>query len=121
MKPTTRKQREAMKALYDRCPIYPGDKSADQIARENGWKFYVHYEDPERPDHVTSMYWAHEDYRQHDALHPESRDIVREYKLAEPITYTQFRRTIYQSHMGCLIAPWLGLTLGIEPDGYVHS
>ena len=36
--------------------------------------------------------------------------------------YRAFRRTcqvVY--HMGCIMVPWRGMWLGIEPDGYTHS
>ena len=42
-------------------------------------------------------------------------------KDGKPLTYRQFRRTAYQSHMGCVMVPWQGMWLGIEPDGYTHS
>jgi hypothetical protein len=35
--------------------------------------------------------------------------------------YLKFRRTAVQSHMGCMMLPWKGMWLGIEPDGYTHS
>ena len=35
--------------------------------------------------------------------------------------YLKFRRTAHQSHMGCIMLPWKGMWLGIEPDGYTHS
>lgn len=35
--------------------------------------------------------------------------------------YRAFRRTAIASHMGCVIVPWAGMYLGIEPDGYTHS
>jgi hypothetical protein len=35
--------------------------------------------------------------------------------------YLKFRRQAYHSHMGCMMLPWHGMWLGIEPDGYTHS
>jgi len=35
-------------------------------------------------------------------------------------TYLQFRRTV-QLGWGCIMVPWSGMWLGIEPDGYTHS
>jgi len=35
-------------------------------------------------------------------------------------TYLQFRRTVQTSY-GCVMVPWCGMWLGIEPDGYTHS
>ena len=40
---------------------------------------------------------------------------------AKPATYLAFRRTASQSYMGCVMVPWCGMWLGIEPDGYTHS
>jgi len=36
-------------------------------------------------------------------------------------TYLQFRRTAHQTHMDCVMVPWCGMFVGIEPDGYAHS
>jgi hypothetical protein len=34
--------------------------------------------------------------------------------------YRAFRRTVHGS-FGCIMVPWAGMVLGIEPDGYTHS
>lgn len=36
------------------------------------------------------------------------------------MTYLQFRRLAFQSY-DCVMVPWCGMWLGIEPDGYTHS
>jgi hypothetical protein len=36
------------------------------------------------------------------------------------LTYREFRKTVVGGS-GCVMVPWLGMWLGIEPDGYVHS
>lgn len=36
------------------------------------------------------------------------------------ITYREFRRTV-QPGPGCIMVPYCGMWLGIEPDGYTHS
>jgi len=37
-------------------------------------------------------------------------------------TYRKFRRTAeYSNLVGCWIVPWLGITVGIESNGYTHS
>jgi len=42
--------------------------------------------------------------------------------MAKPKTYLAFRRTAYHDRiMGCVMVPWSGMWLGIEPDGYTHS
>lgn len=35
-------------------------------------------------------------------------------------TYRAFRRTV-QPGPGCVLVPFAGMWLGIEPDGYTHS
>lgn len=40
---------------------------------------------------------------------------------SEPaLTYRQFRRAVYPG-WDCIMLPWQGMWLGIEPDGYTHS
>jgi len=34
--------------------------------------------------------------------------------------YRDFRRTVFSS-FGCVMVPFAGMILGIEPDGYTHS
>ena len=37
-------------------------------------------------------------------------------------SYLDFRRSVsFPAFMGCAMVVWLGMYLGIEPDGYVHS
>jgi hypothetical protein len=36
------------------------------------------------------------------------------------MNYRQFRRTV-QPGPGCVMVPFAGMWLGIEPDGYTHS
>lgn len=43
-----------------------------------------------------------------------------EYKGQRPATYRQFRRTV-RIGSGCIMVPWCGMWLGIEPDGHTHS
>lgn len=37
-----------------------------------------------------------------------------------PATFLRFRRSAFWSFQ-VLMVPWCGMTVGIEPDGYVHS
>ena len=40
----------------------------------------------------------------------------------KPRTYLQFRRTAQRLPCDdCIIVPWAGMWLGIEPDGYTHT
>lgn len=36
------------------------------------------------------------------------------------LQYRRFRRTV-EPGPGCLMIPWKGMWLGVEPDGYTHS
>ncbi len=37
-------------------------------------------------------------------------------------SYLAFRRTAHKAFIiNCLMVPWKGMWLGIEPDGYTHS
>jgi hypothetical protein len=36
------------------------------------------------------------------------------------IQWRKFRKTV-QGGSGCIMLPWKGMWLGIEPDGYTHS
>ena len=40
-----------------------------------------------------------------------------------PICYREFRTHVHPlfSGGGCVLLPWQGMWLGIEPDGYTHS
>lgn len=109
MKPTTKAQRLAMKQVFDRRRIYKDGKSSDQIAMAAGWTF------SELPEHGWA--WHHPRFT---PMYRDSEDIVTDYRLALPISYLTFRRTINQG-FDCLMVPWMGMWLGIEPDGYTHS
>lgn len=109
MKPTTKAQRLAMKQVFQRRRIYPGDQSSDQLAMKAGWQF------SELPDHGWA--WQHPKV---SPMYRESEDIVADYNLAQPINYMTFRRSIRQGY-DCLMVQWMGLWLGIEKDGYTHS
>jgi hypothetical protein len=122
MKPTTKKQREAMKRVYDRCPIFAGDLTAPELAMKAGWRFIdVADLPPELKAKVTNpnmrVVWMHGKVT---PLYAEAADIVEHYGLAERLTYRKFRRTVQQG-FDCLMVRWQGMWLGIETDGYVHS
>jgi len=42
------------------------------------------------------------------------------YGIRRKLSYRQFRRTV-QPGCRCIMVPWCGMWLGIEPDGYIHS
>jgi hypothetical protein len=39
---------------------------------------------------------------------------------AKEVSYLGFRRTVFPGP-GCVMVPYFGMFLGIEPDGYTHS
>ena len=40
----------------------------------------------------------------------------------KPRTYRAFRRTVQRFPSDdCIMVPWCGMWLGIEPDGYTHT
>lgn len=39
---------------------------------------------------------------------------------SQGLTYLQFRRTV-QAGWDCIMLPWCGMWVGIEPDGYAHT
>jgi hypothetical protein len=110
----TKEQQTAIKRIFDRGPVYPDNMSSVELAQKAGW-YFVHNTNDE--GNTVSAYWKH------PHVHPryeESDDIVRDYRLAKPMTYLQFRRTVHQG-FDCLMVRWQGMWLGIEPDGYTHS
>ena len=42
------------------------------------------------------------------------------YNGQEQLPFAEFVQSIHQGS-GCIMVPWLGMWLGIEPDGYTHS
>ncbi len=54
--------------------------------------------------------------RDHPRAHPDG--LIGPHMYSE---YLKFRRTAVNSHIGCMMLPWKGMWLGIEPDGHTHS
>lgn len=102
----TRAQRLALKRVFDRGPIYVGGISAQLLIVNRGWRY----------DADLCM-WVHPDRK---ALYKEAADIVADFNLAKPINYCAFRKLV-QYGSDCIMVPWQGMWLGIEPDGYTHS
>lgn len=88
MRKLTREQREALKAVYDRRPMYVG--------------FYV--------NHPKELLYP--------CIGTGAEQAVR--ATCRRASYREFRRTV-QYGSGCIMVPWCGMWLGIEPDGYTHS
>lgn len=58
---------------------------------------------------------------QREALKRVFQRIVNDdYRVTPAPTYREFRRTV-QPGPGCIMVPFAGMWLGIEPDGYTHS
>ena len=112
MKPITREQRQAIKRVFQRCPIYPNGKSSDQLAYENGWQL----------EHVCGDDITYSWQKKGITVSPDvtSAAIVEAFEYAKPISYMQFRRTVQQGY-DCLMVQWAGMWLGIEADGHTHS
>ena len=109
MQPITKEQRKAIKKVFDRGPVFEGDKLPSQLAMEAGWSFIQH------PEH--GYVWVHNKVT---PIYRDAEAIVTDYRLAKRLTYLQFRRTV-TSGFDCLMVRWAGMWLGIERDGYVHS
>lgn len=110
--PTTRAQREALKRVYDRGPLYAAP--ADKLLEAAGWTFdYI--QEP------VNWWWSHP---LHGArVRVESAAIVEEFGYARRLSYRNFRRTASGPYRrgDALMVQWAGMWLGIEPDGYTHS
>lgn len=39
----------------------------------------------------------------------------------KPASYLAFRRSAFVAFGDCVMVPWCGMLLGIEPDGHIHS
>jgi hypothetical protein len=48
------------------------------------------------------------------------RKVFMRFNDADTASYLIFRRTVVQG-WGCIMVPFAGMWLGIEPDGYTHS
>lgn len=50
-------------------------------------------------------------------------DILRGagWRRASSVPYRRFRKLVTYYDGACVMLPWKGMYLGIEPDGYVHS
>lgn len=113
---TTEEQERAIKAIYDRGPIFKGDLTAPQLAMEAGWTFHNFSTLP--PEKYSGdWFWTHPEK---EIRFREADQIVVAFNLAEPMTFRQFRKTVITG-FDCLMVRWAGMVLGVEPDGYVHS
>ena len=86
----TKEQKQAIKHIFDRCPVYRGGKSSDELAKLNGWRFNIYNNKRGYPE---VMFW---DHPQSPYRYKESRDIVRDFDLADQMSYLEFRRTVKQ-------------------------
>jgi len=122
MQPITKAQRQAIRNIYYRGPIYECGRSSSEIAQAAGWRYVEVAQLPENlrskvTNPAMSHVWIHGKVT---PIYAESDDIVKDYRLAEEIRYRQFRKTLQQG-FDCLMVQWRGMWLGIEKDGYTHS
>lgn len=123
MKPITRAQRKALKAIYDRYPIFVGGETATQIVCDAGWRYIAVADLPPGDlrdmanDAGYSYVWVHETY---PPVYQDCINIIEDYQLGTRMTYRHFRKNVMQGR-DCLMVHWQGMMLGIEPDGYTHS
>lgn len=121
MTPITKAQRQALKRVFDRGPVFK-DGYAAQIAMNAGWVF-VKVADlpadlqPKVTNPEMQYVWTHEAYL---PMYADAEDIVKDYKLSPVLNYRQFRKTVAHSY-DCIMLMWRGMWLGIEKDGYTHS
>lgn len=117
---TTRAQRKALKAVFDRVPLFRDERSPDKIAHAHGWKFVNLNRHPEFPNLLPRYQWVHVNY---PTSYGDSTEVVATFKYAERMTYRQFRKTatIISGRDPVLFVKWRDMILGIEPDGYTHS
>jgi len=123
MKPITRAQRRAIKAIYDRYPIFVGDETATQIVCDAGWRYVAVTDLPfgdlrnKANDIGYSHVWVHGTEQQ---IYLDCVNIIEDYQLATRMSYRHFRKNVKWG-FDCLMVHWQGMMLGIESDGYVHS
>lgn len=121
MQVITKDQRQAIKKIYMRTPLFK-DGAAAQIAMNAGWTFVKVTDLPQDlrvkvTNDNTHYVWLHGQYT---PLYEDATDIVRDYHLSPQISYKEFRKTVVNG-FDCLMVAWQGMWLGIEKDGYVHS
>lgn len=123
MSAITRQQREAIKRIFDRGPIWTNGATPHELAMAAGWRFVAVTDLPpgdlrERANDAGYHHvWIHGKVT---PVYEDANNIVADYRLASRLTYRQFRKTIL-SGFDCLMVQWAGMWLGIEKDGYVHS
>lgn len=111
MKPITKAQRQAIHRIFAHHRPLRSNETPQQLAREEGWHFHYDERDGE-------CYWWNVRYpmtRFDDAM-----DIVTEFKLDEPMSYRNFRKTVQHGY-DCLMVRVSGMWIGIEKDGYSHT
>jgi len=118
----TKKQRHAIKRIFDRTPVFDDERSASRIADDNGWRYMQAIQVAsayQLPDLAKSYdyVWVHPSS---DNVYTDAAELVIAEELATLLTYRQFRKTVKQG-FDCLMVRWQGMWLGIERDGHVHS
>lgn len=111
MTPITKAQRRAIHRIFMRHRPLQSGETAQQLAREEGWRF--HYDE----DDGISYWWNIRYPLQHfnDAM-----EIVEKFQLDRRVSYRAFRKSV-QHGFDCLMVNVSGMWIGIEKDGYTHS
>jgi hypothetical protein len=123
MNPITKEQRQALKRIYCRQPLWK-DGVSDELAMNAGWRFVQVSSllasvvlPPDMNLRSSDYVWMHGD---HEKLYHDSNKIVEDFKLSTRLSYIEFRRTVQKGY-DCLMVRLAGMWLGIEADGYTHS
>lgn len=114
----TPEQDMALERIFHRHRPLKSGKSAQEIARAAGWDFRFCQETGE-------SFWF-KDFTPSDVdfstlvTFPDAMDVVRAYRLDEPMSLEDFKATAKQG-FDCLMVEVSGMHIGIEPDGYSHT
>jgi hypothetical protein len=131
-------------AIVDACRemrALPGGAGTDQITSDPAIRMMVHqlaficgaHQVDHSPGEYRRLDSAIQSAAAGDGARHRCRVLTREQRLAlksvydrgastNPASYLQFRRTArLDSLMDCVMVPWAGMVLGIEPDGHTHS
>lgn len=113
----TKKQRRALKQVYDRqlLWIFRGKvgETSDEVLFQQDWKFGY------TPDHADDWWWEHPRLGKHRRCTADTIMQIR--GCYRRMTYCEFRKSIQPGSGGAVMVRWAGMWLGIEPDGYIHS
>jgi hypothetical protein len=111
------KQRIALRAVFDRSPVYPQGSNVLKTLRDRGWEFHVKYDHNANP---VAMYWEQAD-ASNTFCFKDQNDIIAHYKYLTPLTFEEFNASVMNGDSGSICVWTDGIFIGIETDGYAHS